>query len=189
MIRICSLVLTLLMSLSSINAIFKEGSCPQFANATNSFELESFMGPWFEIARTADIEFEQGNCVNVYFELNANKTVDVSISEPIEGEYHKFQLVAEPSDLNTLTFKLTSSDGRLTREPFALNYQILATDYDNYAYIYSCTDVESGRNEYFFILLRRDSEYRDLLEEALKFLADNFGVDRNNLAYRGIDCI
>ena len=189
MIRICSIIFALLISLSSINAIFKEVSCPQFANATNPFELESFMGPWFEIARTADIDFEHGNCVNAYFQLNANKTVNVSIEELIEGEYQKFQLVANPFDLDTLTFKLTSSDRILMREPLALNYQILATDYDNYAYIYSCKDVEGGRNKYFWILLRRDSEFRDLLEEALKFLADNYDVNRDNLAYRGSYCM
>jgi lipocalin len=188
MIKICFLILALSMSLTSINAMFKPGSCPQFTNATNSFEIENFMGPWFEIARTADIEFEEGECVNANLTLSANQTVSISILEIIEGDFYNTHLIAKPSDLNLLRFRLTSSNRVISSQPFALDFQILATDYDNYAYIYSCRDVDLGRNEYFWIFLRRDSEYQDLLEQALKFLADNYDVNRNDLFYRGIHC-
>ena len=54
-----------------------------------------------------------------------------------------------------------TNDGRLDLkfselQPFWGNYDILETDYDSYAIIYSCTNLLNGlyRTEYAFVLTR-----------------------------------
>ncbi|CAH0549844.1 unnamed protein product [Brassicogethes aeneus] len=114
-----------------------QGRCPDVQTKRN-FNLKKFSGKWFEAERYFGGIEKGGKCVTAEYNLRRNgratlryKLIDSIYSPSIEA----FGKVSK-NDPAKLSFHFPSID---VDSP----YWILATDYKNYAVVWSCAEFES----------------------------------------------
>ncbi|XP_004644597.1 apolipoprotein D [Octodon degus] len=137
-------MVTMLLLLSTLAGLVAEteaqafhfGKCPS-PPVQENFDVNKYLGRWFEIEKIP-VSFEKGNCIEANYSLKENGNIKVLNQElradgtvnQIEGEATQSN-ITEPAKLGVKFFQLM---------PLA-PYWVLATDYDNYALVYSCTNI------------------------------------------------
>uniref|UniRef100_F6XM13 Apolipoprotein D n=1 Tax=Equus caballus TaxID=9796 RepID=F6XM13_HORSE len=115
---------------------FHLGRCPT-PPVQENFDVTKYLGRWYEIEKIP-VSFEKGSCIQANYSLKENGNVKVINKElrsdgtvnQIEGEATQSNLT-EPAKLGVKFFWLMPS----------APYWVLATDYENYALVYSCTTI------------------------------------------------
>ncbi|XP_045105239.1 apolipoprotein D-like [Portunus trituberculatus] len=132
------------------------GPCPVVPVVQN-FNLHRYLGRWYEIERFF-APFQTGDCVTADYGLLPNGSVSVINTEVVEGELNSVTgfatLGPNPSEGRLVVAFPFSSGGSFSAdgEP---NYTVVATDYDNYALVYSCSSFGAGNKfELSWILSR-----------------------------------
>jgi len=146
------------------------GSCPE-VKIPDTFDLDKYMGIWFEYARYPVI-FEVGRkCVCAHYKNACDGTVDV-VNESINvltgnpANVTGDAKVLAPGQLAVRFSKNQSQD-----KP---NYQVLGTDYTSYSVVYSCTNLMSVANaKAMWILTRERVPKPETVEAAKKVIAAN----------------
>ncbi|XP_069885989.1 apolipoprotein D isoform X1 [Dipodomys merriami] len=131
----------LLLPLAGLFAVaqgqaFHLGKCPT-PPVQENFDVNKYLGRWYEIEKIP-VSFEKGNCIQANYSLKGNGNIKVLNQEmrpdgtvnQIEGEATQSNLT-EPAKLGVKFYQLMPSSP----------YWILATDYENYALVYSCTTI------------------------------------------------
>ncbi|NP_001288282.1 apolipoprotein D precursor [Mus musculus] len=135
-------MVTMLMFLATLAGLFTTakgqnfhlGKCPS-PPVQENFDVKKYLGRWYEIEKIP-ASFEKGNCIQANYSLMENGNIEVLNKElspdgtmnQVKGEA-KQSNVSEPAKLEVQFFPL------MPPAP----YWILATDYENYALVYSCT--------------------------------------------------
>ncbi|XP_051005688.1 apolipoprotein D [Acomys russatus] len=135
-------MVTMLLLLATLAGLFTtaEGQSFHLGKCSNlpvqeNFDVKKYLGRWYEIEKIPT-SFEKGNCIQANYSLKENGNIKVLNQEvrldgtvnQIEGEAKQSNL-SEPAKLEVKFFEL------MPPSP----YWILATDYENYALVYSCT--------------------------------------------------
>ncbi|XP_011226035.1 apolipoprotein D [Ailuropoda melanoleuca] len=115
---------------------FHLGKCPA-PPVQENFDVNKYLGRWYEIEKIP-VSFETGSCIQANYSLMENGNIKVINQElrsdgtvnQIEGEATQGNLT-EPAKLGVKFFWLMPS----------APYWVLATDYENYALVYSCTTI------------------------------------------------
>ncbi|KAM5292485.1 apolipoprotein D [Ctenodactylus gundi] len=115
---------------------FHLGRCPT-PPVQENFNVHKYLGRWYEIEKIP-VSFEKGKCIQANYSLLDNGKVKVLNQElssdgtvnQIEGEATQSN-ASEPAKLGVKFFQFMPS----------APYWVLATDYDNYALVYSCTNI------------------------------------------------
>nr|KAF6477112.1 apolipoprotein D [Molossus molossus] len=115
---------------------FHLGKCPT-PPVQENFDVNKYLGRWYEIEKIP-VSFEKGSCIQANYSLMENGNIKVINQElrsdgtvnQIEGEASQVNLT-EPAKLGVKFFWLMPS----------APYWVLATDYENYALVYSCTTI------------------------------------------------
>lgn len=115
---------------------FHLGKCPA-PPVQENFDVHKYLGRWYEIEKIPG-SFEKGSCIQANYSLMENGNIKVINQElrsdgtvnQIEGEASQVNLT-EPAKLGVKFFWLMPS----------APYWVLATDYENYALVYSCTTI------------------------------------------------
>lgn len=170
-----SLVLCLLVLFPLASAKLGWGGCPKQQLVAN-FDINKYLGDWFEYVRDSSMPFESGECSTAHYELKANGKVKVLNSEVREdGEWH----VAEGEaycDGNTAQCHVRFSN----LSPFG-DYEVLDTDYNNYTVVYSCTSFWFFHAEAGWVLTR-DATFN--AEAQVDYLiGKSNGLTRNDLHF------
>ena len=125
------------------------------------FDLEKYMGLWYEFARSSDVPFETGECITAEYALDGGK---VSVTNT---QYYKDsdKLDSAVGNAYCSSFESGSCGVRFNFfQPFG-NYDIVATDYTSYAIVYSCSPFLANAFclEYLWVLSREayDAESAD----------------------------
>ncbi len=145
------------------NAAISAGSCPSPA-LQPSFDAARYMGLWYQQVRDQSSPFEFNNCQQARYDINADGTVGVHNSQynPSSGQIETANGVATfDGAKGSVTFFWFSPPG---------DYEVLATDYDNYALIYSCSGLYFGKAEYIWILTREETVDDSVIFSALQTL-------------------
>ena len=174
-IKICIL---LLVCVFAIRCDITWGRCKDVERELDSFDLNRYLGNWFEVARGKVIPFQKGDCTQANYSLNDDGSVRVNNIEVVDGKQMNSIGKAETTK-NPFRFKLAFSDtffGKL----FKGDYQVVDTDYDNYAIVYSCSDLLLGKNEFYWILSRTREVSAHRLLELTTYVGRKFNKTPND---------
>ena len=148
-----------LSALSSIlglaSAGLHAGECPKTVNTVSPFDAAAYMGTWYEAK--ADFFFS-GPCTTATYALKSNGDVEVKNRGWFWWFFLSYftlsgQAGCPASDAGKCWVNFDPS-GSLAPTKGIANYNVLATDYTSYTFIYGCTDTFLGKYETGWILTR-----------------------------------
>ncbi|KAL3269189.1 hypothetical protein HHI36_008272 [Cryptolaemus montrouzieri] len=132
------------------------GRCPKLEYMKN-FNMTKFTGRWYEVERTFYLIEIIYSCVTVEMEMVSNMKMNISVisrSRWFDGvtmsEGFALQSKKDPT---IFVYKVNTKFPRLLSKylPGAGFYQILDTDYDSYAILWSCTDYFLAHTDMIWI--------------------------------------
>jgi len=146
-----------------VNAGISTGQCPTPTLEAN-FDAVKYMGLWHEQARDGGMPWEQFDCQQARYALNADGTVAVHNSQynPQTDKIEDAKAVA--------TFDGAQGKVKFFWYAPAGDYRVLATDYENWALVYSCDNFMIARSEYIWVLTRDQQPSEAYVLEALNTL-------------------
>ncbi|XP_061834791.1 apolipoprotein D-like [Nerophis lumbriciformis] len=152
----------MLLSVLAANAqVIMPGRCPKSVEVQKDFDTARYLGKWYEIQRLPQ-SFQKGQCCTAAYSLKSPGVVGVLNSELLaDGRISSITGSAtakdpsEPAKLQVSFFEDTPPG----------SYWVLASDYSNYALVYSCADFGVVHVDSVWILSRRPALAEETLEE------------------------
>ncbi|KAI5642834.1 lipocalin / cytosolic fatty-acid binding protein family domain-containing protein [Phthorimaea operculella] len=114
------------------------GRCDQSIPVVQNFDVASYLGTWYDIESYPEA-FQIGTCATAEYSLGS-EGVDV----------YNTQVIAQQLDVQTGVATVNSTDGSaklavnfiVDGVSFLAPYWVLATDYNSYSLVYSCTEID-----------------------------------------------
>jgi apolipoprotein D and lipocalin family protein len=176
MIRFLAIVL---ITLVAVRCDMSWGRCPEVKYELDSFDLNKYLGTWYELAREKSIPFQRGDCTQATYSLNDDGTVKVVNSEVVDGKINAVVGRADRTE-NPFRLKVSFSDTFLGKL-FKGDYQVVNTDYENFTIVYSCTNLLVARSEFFWILSRHPQVSAERLDDLTSYVAQKFNTTKDSL--------
>jgi apolipoprotein D and lipocalin family protein len=158
-----SIVFATLALVGLVNAGITTGSCPTPALQPN-FDATKYVGLWWEQARDAGMPWESNDCQQARYSINPDGTVKVH-----NTQYNPQKDVVEEA-FATATFDGAHGKVKFFEYAPAGDYRVLATDYENYALVYSCDTYLVAKTEYIWVLTREEKPSEAFIYNALQTL-------------------
>jgi len=169
------------------------GSCPNFPTVKN-FQLERYLGLWYEYSNYFAIFQAFQDCVTAFYTdetpsssyggrkpapkigvLNRGRNVFLRKSSSAKGT----ATLNDPNDPNR-PGELIVNFGGFQPESTSTNYNVVDTDYDQYAVVYSCNNKLFFKSEILWILTRKQFPSPYLIKHIKKRIR-SFGLDTRRL--------
>lgn len=167
----------ILLSAGAIAAITLLSSCaskPPKAEPISNFEVNNYLGKWYEIARI-DFKFERNlNNTTATYSLNKNGSVKV-----VNRGYNVVKKKWKESE-GKAKFRHTRDEGAMKVSffgPFYSGYNVLAID-KNYKYA-----LVGGKNLDYLWILSREKTIPDNIKKAYLSKVQSIGYDTNRLLW------
>merc|ERR1711976_838051 len=157
-----------ILSISSIFADLSFGRCKTPKYELDKFVAERYMGNWYEIFRSKSIPFERGDCNKARYTLNGDGSINISNSEVRNGKTMIAHGKAQTVKDNPFHFKVGFTD-YFVEKFFKGDYQVIDTDYHNWAVVYSCTSMVIGKLEYYWLLSRKPNMSGEEIEKHMTY--------------------
>ncbi len=109
------------------------------------FDIVRYLGKWYEVYRSKNISFEGEKVIDTYSLPEENK-VRIEFSQERNGKAES-GIASAKIDLQNPAKWYQKFELNWFAKMFTFDYSVLATDYDNYAIVYS-------RNRFFFFFVR-----------------------------------
>ncbi|XP_044746730.1 apolipoprotein D-like [Coccinella septempunctata] len=143
------------------------GKCPEIASVQQDFDLNKYLGTWYEEEKYFAIFELGGKCNSAEYSLNENGTVSVNNKQIDKTTGKETTIVgnAKPASAKNEGKFLVNFPGKgfQTDAP----YWVLETDYDNYSVVWSCVDIPPIVSaEFAWILTRERSPAQEIVDKA-----------------------
>lgn len=161
------------------------GGCPKY-NLMKNFNITRFVGHWYEIERSFYILELTAGCTTLELQENLQGKIEVVarvINKWTGGETtSKGTAVISKKNPSILKYKVTSAlPTALARLlPGAGFYQVLHTDYDNFAILWTCSNLILAHTDQVWILGRKRELSVPLRAQIYKILS-NLHIDSDRL--------
>jgi len=161
------------------------GKCPKL-NYMDNFNLSRFTGRWYEIERSFYLMQVISSCVSVDLVENTRGQleVDVKTKSRWSGSFTVSEGVASQTrrDPSLMLYKVVSNLPRVLSRylPGAGFYQVLDTDYDTYAILWSCTNYGLAHSDLLWIWGRQKEIDANLRANIYRML-DTWRLDTERL--------
>ncbi|GAB0096891.1 hypothetical protein DMENIID0001_124700 [Sergentomyia squamirostris] len=171
-------VITLLVLWDSATGQFPTfGRCPDYAPVVD-FDKERFLGMWYEQERYFTLTELGSKCTSVYYERRPDNKLYVN--NGIVNRFTNVQRIV--SGQMTLFGRGTTGkfNVRYTNTPLAYDttFNILDTDYDGFAVLYSCSSViPFGHTDFVWLMTRDRLPAGEVLQRAYGTL-DKYKISR-----------
>lgn len=161
-------------------------------NVEQNFQPDRYLGKWFEQYRDKDTAFQKGDCVIAEYSkkstYNSGNSLELKVNNSElnlkENKSRNERKVGEGRAYlkNTSVGKLQVSFAPKFLDVFDFvkgPYWVLDTDYENYAFVYSCKEYVFGlyHTEYFWILTREKTPSQETLNNYLNFVENKYGYN------------
>ncbi|XP_033226090.1 apolipoprotein D-like [Belonocnema kinseyi] len=169
MIQVGILLLTCTGALAQVPGF---GSCPK-VDVVQNFDVSKYLGVWYEVQKYFAVFEFGGKCITANYTQKSdgsvnvlNRQINVLTGKPstIEGSAK----LAGSTNEGKLSVVFPSVPGQIPAP-----YWILDTDYENYAVVFSCTDVTLFHAKIIWILTRKQDPSKEVLEKAYSVLDKN----------------
>ena len=99
------------------------------------FDVESYMGLWYEYSRSDNVPFEGGSCITAQYTLDSKRKVGVTNSQYLPDSDN-----IDSSDGKAYCSKLQPGQCGVKFNAFQPmgRYHVVSTDYTTYSIVYSC---------------------------------------------------
>ncbi|XP_041970035.1 uncharacterized protein LOC121726651 [Aricia agestis] len=157
------------------------GQCDQNIRVVQNFNATAYQGRW-RMIETYPSDFQGGDCSDATYTINEQGSVDV----------YNTQVISQNLDTVNGNAVLATTDGSgkllvtFPDAPFASEYWILDTDYDNFALVYSCFNVNSEERRVWSWKLSRTTSLSTESQNAINAAVDSINV-LNDRYYERID--
>lgn len=182
---IIRLLLLTLLATSCVICDIRWGGCPAVDYELDKFEVDKYMGTWYEISRSKSIPFEKGDCAQANYSIDQEGNIVVLNSEQREGNRVSALGKAQTTD-NPFRLKVSFSDSFIGKF-FKGDYQVLNTDYSSFTVIYSCTDFLFFRMEYAWILSRTPQLPEEKQADLTSYLNSKVHLNKDSLYFDNQD--
>ncbi|XP_007517485.1 apolipoprotein D [Erinaceus europaeus] len=138
MVTALLLLLSALAGLAQVaeGQAFHLGKCPT-PPVQENFDVNKYLGRWYEIEKIP-VSFEKGTCNQASYSLMENGNIKVINKEMIsDGSMDQVEGEATQGNLTEPAKLEVKFSSMMPPAP----YWVLATDYVNYALVYSCTNI------------------------------------------------
>ncbi|XP_008432678.1 apolipoprotein D-like [Poecilia reticulata] len=150
---------TLLSVLAANAQVIMPDRCPSAA-VQQKFDAARYLGKWFEIQRMPHT-FQSGQCSTATYSLESPGVVGVVNRELLaNGTIDVITGIAKPDPIEPAKLLVYFFEDSPPSP-----YWVLSTDYDNYALVYSCTDLGVLHVDFVWILSRKPTLPDQTLEE------------------------
>ncbi|XP_055547826.1 apolipoprotein D-like [Wyeomyia smithii] len=174
-------ILVCLLVGSSVAQIISLGECPVHPVVQN-FDVAAYLGQWYQIRRYEQTFERGGECSIAAYSLNEDGSVlvDNRMLVPPESEFRveigqAFLSFPEEDPLRgmlNVTFRGMPAD--------RLNYWVLDTDYERFAFVWNCQQVSDNIKAESFWLLSRTMALPESVMERVEELTDLY-LDRSQI--------
>ncbi|KAL7286282.1 hypothetical protein TKK_0019458 [Trichogramma kaykai] len=176
----CSVLLGILATLavSARAQIPSLGFCPEYLPMAG-FDMERFKGIWYEAERYFQLSEVASRCVmsnytkgpdGKFYVTNEVMSRFTGIKRVLEGEIRKPASKAEEGRLHV---KYTT----VPLIPLETQYNVLETDYDNYAVMWSCSGLGPVNTQNAWIMTRQRIAAGEILQKAYGVL-DKYKISK-----------
>ena len=179
-----SLGVVTLALFNQVQGAWNWGWCPEM-NTKANFDLNRYLGVWYEQKRDKSILFEYGECQQAGYSSRSDGLVNV----------HNSQFVSLTNTLDDVK-GTAECNGSKCKVGFFLfrtsDYQVLDTDYTNYAVVYSCkTWFFFFRSESIWALTRAATPASSVVSTYDQVIRDKvswYGFDNFHNTQHGGNC-
>nr|XP_049704849.1 uncharacterized protein LOC110376413 isoform X13 [Helicoverpa armigera] len=115
------------------------GQCDENIPVVNNFDVSRYQGLWHDI-ESYPVPFQDGDCPNAFYAPYDSSSVTVTNTHVVNQKLDVITgLATAPAD-GSAKLKVTFN---VQNNQFTSDYWVLDTDYDSYALVYSCTNLNA----------------------------------------------
>lgn len=180
-----------LASLIGATAFAARETCQVQKTGIENFDVKSYTGTWYEIARTKGVPFQSGDCDQAQYTFDVDH-IKVANSEEIDGKRTVQEGTAYCAQDGTanceVSFFWWQQDKPSDDEH---NYDVIETDYEKFTIVHSCSEYFWGLYtfELLWILARDPNPTESEIESWMeKTQAYGFDVSQLQRTYQGAKC-
>lgn len=142
-----------------------EGQCrPRPSPIVTSFDFNAYLGVWYELEWYDDEYPTDDECIKFTYTEKEQNSINILLESRHANESFKYEsfkghgLLSFPNNLDLpAQFNTTYGKG----VPKRVNYQILATDYTKFSFVWDCHNVNGTHYNEKFWYLARDAHLSD----------------------------